>query len=1167
MSTPQQPILQPLDQHSRSRILNQLSNNLIVEASAGTGKTTALIGRVIAAIESGAEISKMALVTFTIKAAGEMKFRLRKRLEEARVNNPDHEVSQRLQHAQAHLEEAFIGTIHAFCGQILRERPVEAGVDPLFKEATPQQQRFLFDDSFTFWLNGALQKDQPGIRRALLRAAWTPFDRQEKPLDGLMGAARAIADWRHFDAAWRRDPLDRNRLIDGLVSLTRKAADLRLRANDPRDELARSLEPANDVATWIERTGLETAQQYDVAEARLIQMLSFLKKPWHRVGKGPFGKNVTREDLSELRKQLVAHLETFKSLADAHLAATLHQELSQFVRQYDESKLQQGFLDFHDLILRTRHLVRSDPTVRQYLRSRYTHLFVDEFQDTDPAQAETLILLAAESDHDQDWQTATLSPGKLFAVGDPKQSIYKFRQADVGMYEKLKQRLSVGGLQVVQLSHSFRANDNLQAAINYAFQNEMVSVSEGHCEYEPLIGQQQPLASQPSLVALPIASPANANGKTTKDWIKKQTPGTIVGFLSWLLDDSGWQVRDSKTNQLVPVQAHHVCLLFRKFDDYGTDGAAAFTKPMDQAGIAYTVSVTKDFSNREEVAAVITALEAVEWPSDELSVYATLRGPLFGFADDDLYFCRESWGRLQPLAPQSKPAQPTETDKTAADAQAEIVEALQLLGRLHRQRNYRSAAATISDLLQSTRAYAGFALRAGGAQAVANLGRLIDIARRYEVDRGLSFRDFVGGLLDESLISDEDRAALEEGVSGVQLMTAHKAKGLEFPVVILADLATRMCREKPDRFIDIDRNLCAQQLINCVPVELAENQAVEHAREKAEAVRLAYVAATRARDLLVMPGFGLPVPGFDSWMAPLFRAITPDVGQHRHSSEAPGCPALGESSVLDDHEMQSVRPGLHAVGAAALLGGNKQAKSHEVVWWYPHSQKLQKSNRAIGYEAWLRDEGAKKSGQSEFQAWQQRRESRQNLGAYPSLQILNASTTLDAPPDAVEVDIIALPQTERKGGAAFGRLIHAALERLANMPVNALPLEKLVSAVAENEAVRGMSREPSSSVVQQIPAAVESLRRWLAHPLAQQMANAQKWLTEVPVDWSLPDGRRLEGVMDAVFFDGDCWHVVDYKTDLDTKAVLTLHKRQLQWYAAALAEIYQTPVKATIVSL
>ena len=200
---------------------------------------------------------------------------------------------------------------------------------------------------------------------------------------------------------------------------------------------------------------------------------------------------------------------------------------------------------------------------------------------------------------------------------------------------------------------------------------------------------------------------------------------------------------------------------------------------------------------------------------------------------------------------------------------------LRTLRELHAARNHRPVADTIGRLIAVTRAHAGFVLWRGGEQALANVLHISDLARRYELEGGLSFRGFVDTLHDASGRADSPEAPiLEEGSNGVRLMTVHKAKGLEFPIVVLADIACKLSLDEASRYLDPERKLCAIRIGGWSPLDLQEHNAEEAKRDEAEGIRLAYVAATRARDVLVVPAVG-DGPYDKGWVRPLNRALYP----------------------------------------------------------------------------------------------------------------------------------------------------------------------------------------------------------------------------------------------------------------------------------------------------
>ena len=395
------------DTQARDLIANALDTTLIVEAAAGTGKTTALVGRIVRIIAEGkAEVGGIVAVTFTEKAAGELKLRLREKLDSARVaTGHDDKARARLDRALTQLEEAHVGTIHAFCADLLRERPVEAGVDPLFEVLTEPASARLFDEAFGRWLQEILAEPPEGVRRALRRSA---FGGEDGPVDRLRKAAWDLAQWRDFTAPWTRNPFDRDHEIDDLVALLHEVAELTRNPSSRNDPLFTGTDPIRRLSDEIllqQTFGDAGASDYDGWEAALVDLSRDRVLTNIKHGRGAaFRQGVARDQVLSAITDLRGRLDQFRMAADADLAALLQQELPGALARYREMKAKNGALDFLDLLLVARNLVRDNRRVREGFQRRFERIFVDEFQDTDPFQAEILLLLAADDPGETDWR-------------------------------------------------------------------------------------------------------------------------------------------------------------------------------------------------------------------------------------------------------------------------------------------------------------------------------------------------------------------------------------------------------------------------------------------------------------------------------------------------------------------------------------------------------------------------------------------------------------------------------------------------------------------------------------------------------------------------------------------------------------------------------------------
>jgi ATP-dependent helicase/nuclease subunit A len=1136
------------DAGARERIRRDLATSFVVEAAAGTGKTTALVERVVASVAAGrSTLDRTVVVTFTDAAAGELKLRLRGAIEAARrdESRPADE-ADRLRAAILQLEAARIGTIHSFCAELLRERPVEARVDPQFRMAADTVADQLLERAFARWFEHQLDDPGAGVRRVLRRPHRGYGRAMTGPRETLRQAARELIAWRDFGTPWARRPFARDAEIDALL------ADLEALGPespaDERDFLGRSLHAIASFTAEVKARERLAGRDYDGLEAQLAE----LARQRHWTWRGWVRKNETeRLERRERRDRVKARLQAFVDACGADLAPLLREDLWPVVADYERLKQRAGCLDFLDLLLLARDLVRDDAHVRRELQRRFTHLYVDEFQDTDPLQAELLLLLAAGDPEERDWRRVRPVPGKLFIVGDPKQSIYRFRRADVGLYEQVKRQLLDAGAELLHLTVSFRSLPAIQDLVNAAFAPRM----EGRgtqATYVPLEPHREPQAAQPAVVALPVPRPYGDFGTVVAWRVEESLPDAVAAFVSWAVGESGWTVSERVRHgdgtwreERVPLRPGHVCILFRRLQTFGEDVTRPYVRALEARQLRHVLVGGSSFHAREEIAAIRTALGAVERPNDELALFATLRGPLFALDDGVLLAYRKRFKTLHPFK-ELPVALPVEL--------SDVGEALAVLRELHRGRNRRPFAETTSRLLAATRAPAGFAIWPTGEQALANIGRLLDMAGRADRQGFTSFRAFVEWLERQAEAGEAGEAPLlEDGAEGVRVMTVHKAKGLEFPVVILADLTARSTPSQPSRWVDPERGLCAIRLAGCVPGELQEHADDEEAREAEEADRILYVAATRARDVLVVPAVG--DGRYEGWLDALSPALYPPIDRAAVplDRQPAGCPPLRGDSVLDRpgkvrRPDGSVTPGLHqpAVGR------------HEVVWWTPDALALDvQEDLGLRQQKLLQvDDGEVRSteGIRRHDEWQRVRAALRARGGVPRVVVATATERAQGGTDGTgDVPVEAVRgAAARPHGARFGTLVHALLARV-----------DLDASRGDVEGLATIEGRILGAPPDEVAAAVVAVTEALAHPLLRRAA-AARCRRETPLALVLEDGTLVEGVVDAAFEESGGWTVVDFKTDVELDARLEEYRAQVRLYVRAVAEATGRPARGVL---
>ncbi|MFK7987685.1 MAG: UvrD-helicase domain-containing protein [Sandaracinaceae bacterium] len=1127
------------DREARRRIAEDLQSTFVVEAAAGTGKTTALIGRMIAILRHGvARLEEIVAVTFTEKAAGEMRLRLRTELERAHAGAEGNERA-RFEAALAELEAARIGTIHAFCAELLRVRPVEAGVDPEVRVISEDEERGLVERAFRSWFERRLDDPPDGVRRLLRRGG--------KPTLSLTRACRDLVGRRDHPAPWRRPTYDRHAACDALLSSLRGVGALAELAHAPDDYLRGDLARIARFVSDLDERERVRPRDYEGLEAAL-SALRRDRACWKHRGFGHwYGEGLLRADVIARRDGVAEELDAFISMYEADLAASLAEDLAPVVTEFERLKAHTGTLDFLDLLIRARDLLRDDATVREAMRARTRCVFVDEFQDTDPLQAEILLTLAAEGPVPDGGMLGDDAPpplpGKLFVVGDPKQSIYRFRRADVSLYERIKRRLMGQGVALLHLSTSFRAPPDIQRVINAAFTPEMQGADDGsQASYVPLRPHRPAPDDRPSVIALPVPRPYGKWGKVFKKNVGESTADAVGAYVDWLLNESGWTLEDPLDGAVRRLESRDVCLLFRQTRSYGRSVVADYVLALEARGVPHVLVGGHTSHDREEVLAIANVLRAIEHPRDTLSVYATLRGPFVALTDEQLLLHREAFGTLHPLAP---------FDDALWDANKKpVAEALLLLRDLHRHRNRRPIADTLARFLDATRAHAGVAHWPNGEQALANVLRVLELARRFESEGATSFRAFVEQL-DERIERGDgiDAPVVEERAAGVRVMTVHKAKGLEMPVVILCDPTLSRTVTRPSRYVDSTKGLWAAALAGCAPLDLVENREGVLRADEAEEVRLAYVAATRARDLLVIPAVG--DEAVEGWVDPLHRALYPAQENRRAAQPAPGCPPFAGDSVLERPDRcrarpeNAVMPGQHTIGEA------------NVVWWDPARLSLGRVSAggirrmnllAPVADAETGDPGAART--EAYLAWVAERDRVRDDASRPSDAVCTVTTLAheaessqhDARVESTDGDRAARP-----GGKRFGTLVHQILAECA--------LDADEGAVRRMATHQGRLLDASED---EVSAAAVAAQAAFEHPILEAARDALECRREVPVQLPLeanPSGATgAEGVIDLCFRTATGWTVVDFKTDRE-RGDEVAHRAQL--------EVYQRAVEAS----
>jgi len=824
---------QAQDREAREAAVGSSDRSMLVEAAAGTGKTTLLVSRILHGLRARQfTLPQSVVITFTEKAAGELERRLRAELaEQLRAGDLSLDERRSIEEALAEIDLAAIGTIHSFCASLLRERPVEAGVDPEFDVLDQAQADLLKEDCWARWAGEEARACRP-------------------PLMSALAAGIGAGDEGHASGL--------KTLADALVrfpeALDRSAFELARPARSAEQLLQELQEAAPDAARFIRENLRGSGNEQSRLLRRQVQRLLAapadspvrLSAACSLAGVGLDGaitsfSRQSRERADEILGALLA----LARQASAHLACDVLEWMGEFLAFYQREKRRRSALDFQDLLLLSARMLRTDTGVRRRLQRRFRAFFVDEFQDTDPLQAEVIAFLCEkEGTGPADrFEQVRLNEGKLFVVGDPKQSVYRFRRADVEVYEQFKdlyRRLAPGGEVIRKVFRNFRSTPSLIAALNPLFERVFEAPERQgvyQAEHVALIPAADEPAGGPGIIA--VCPCEEVAGQLSDAAAARALEARhLAGVVRRLVEGSLPEGLGRQALRRGLCYGSFACLL-RALTDVDV-----YEEGFERLGIPYRVLGGRGYYRRQEIGETLALLRAVDDPLNQVSVVAALRSSYFGVSDEELLRYRESGGLWDYLS------------TGVLDGPAG--EAMHLLRNWHRRRKQLAPQALLRGILDRTKAIEAFMLKPAGHQRAANVHKLLGQLRSlWEAGAG-TFRSAVDYLADlhEREQAEEESSMLEPGDDFISIMSIHKAKGLEFDIVCLPDLARTFKGAGSVGPLVLDR-IGRQAAVrvgrnarSCRYDELAER---EQASVLEEQKRLLYVAATHARLLLVLP--------------------------------------------------------------------------------------------------------------------------------------------------------------------------------------------------------------------------------------------------------------------------------------------------------------------------
>ena len=1203
------------------RALETRGVSVALSAGAGCGKTFVLTERFLAQLQpqdraaaGGSELGRLVAITFTERAAREMRDRIRQACHRQLQDAAEEQVGYWLELSRD-LDAARISTIHAFCGSLLRAHAVEAGLDPQFSVLDQAQAETLLYEALDERLRDRLAARDDAVIELVVEFG---LERLYEMVDTLLRRRQEIewAQWHSETAEGLVTIWDDYRQTHTVPRMLKQVADSR--AADALLRLAR-LQPSRSpkmqarFSFLLERLPALPHSTDAKADLEAIQenakVQGSTKNHWETEELyEQFRKHA--EELRKLIKELQPALQfdRAEALPAAETALRLLGVAADVAEEYERRKQDLSALDFNDLLISARQLLTGPQRkgLRKRLSSQIGLLLVDEFQDTDPLQVE---LVKALCDDD-------VTGGKLFFVGDFKQSIYRFRGADPRVFRKLRGEIPPPGR--LPLTLNFRSQPAVLDFVNALFCEELKAGEESGAEYEALRPHRSQVGPTPAVEFLWATDPAGGdsvgdlvggdsvgdpvggdssrrpsasgdasyngpsasggassnapsasgdasyNGPSASGDASSSTAGQterlrrreadwIARRLRQMFDASEMIVYDAeaaKAGQPAarPVRPGDVALLFRALSN-----VELYEEALRRYGIDYYLVGGRAFYAQQEIFDLLNLLRALRSPCDRVSLAGVLRSPFFSLWDETLFWlARHADGLCGGLFAQDLPAQLDPQQRGRVRFAADV------LRELRAMKDRLPIAQLIGEVLSRTGYDAILLAEFLGERKLANLRKLIEQARSFDRSGIFTLADFITQLSQfVARQPDEPLAATHpESTKVVRLMTIHQAKGLEFPVVVVPDLDRR--NRGSSASVAFTPQLGPMVKYRDANSGFDLHALAEADEERAELVRLLYVATTRAADYLILSA-GLP--DLDSargpWMELLGRRFDLRSGEFRAGlPDTYGQPKVRVTTTEPplDRRPSSARVRLALPEVVAEARQTAERGAGRVPQYLAPVPPDAAARRQYSFS---RLTGALHGDCPDFRAAKTGLSpSDEGSGACPDFRVAKTGLSpfdTDEPP---ALDPLGL-----------GTLVHAVLAEIGFADPGDVP------ATVRRHAQRHLSEGEN-----RLDEPIELVRRFLASPRVAEIVAADEVYRELEFLLAWPpgndedsDGRYLQGFIDCLYRDAaGQWHLVDYKTNRVTAATLAAvaaeYEMQMLLYALAAESVLGRPPAELVLS-
>ncbi|MCF0112031.1 MAG: UvrD-helicase domain-containing protein [Erysipelotrichaceae bacterium] len=1128
-------VIQDKDQYARQQIINDIDENFFVEAGAGSGKTTALVNRMVRMVEEGRDISRICAITFTKAAAKEFYERFQALLtkrsnpmtadEKTDLPKSTEESRKRCEEALKDIDLCFMGTIDAFCGKILAEHPTEMGVPSDQRIITDAEQKSIFKQLYVDILAGKYETKLSNLAKEFSRVHKNPEETFVKGMELVMNRRNYGLVFSKRDSFCMKEEYgtDKSALINGFEILIRNKEKLQYVGNASSEKAWDNLEKALYAikSDWDYSFPAVLKAIKDTKEIRLTYPIEDEKLEFklsdiideHVTSRGQWYELITGQE-NGLCDQL--------STIQYEISMTFFQEC---IGVTEKEMKEKGLLTFFDALYYFRNALKKDAESEgkliNYIYNRHSYFLIDEFQDTNPIQAEIFFYLSSENPV-SNWKECNPRKGSMFVVGDPKQSIYRFRGADISSFKNVKELFENGVGQVLQLTRNFRSTKKLRNYFNRVFPNLLEEKEGLQSRYEEI-----PLADAKEDTEFTGIYSYEIYGKTLMaqpDYLEKTDSKRVTEIIKRLVNNSAYTIlKKNESGETVPEKITYSDIMVITKNK---KSLSPILEELKREGIPAKVEGKVLFESTEALVECSEIFNVLVNTSDSLSLFKVLTGKVYKHSKSDIsVYLTKTGKKVLSLNETGKNPEAGTVEKTISD-----------LIELRKKYVFNSCSSSIlfEQIMNEIKIY-----NYVNAEKLEILFYALELLRNNEKSGIIvslkDGADYLKGLVDG--LSEEERClSLDDTKDCVRMANLHKVKGLEAPVVILAqayekakDPELSISQEGSELHVFCIKNEDDTRVSTNTINEDIKNWEKEVLKE--ETKRLVYVAATRAKNALIISKL-----------------------KKQKSKKNP-------DQVSDD--TYTWKPLIQ------IKNGNKEVPygydtdffSNVSMNPQPEKPDIIKSESSELYKLADRENILKKNEAKKESTYEYKTPSKE--------KILSKHAGGDTD-EVVEKD--DTKSTVHKFPTVLGTMVHRLMEVLVvsgNMVNVKMAVREIVDEYAVPE-INGYENDFISAlykVAETVRTGGYEQTNGTEKNVLNTLLTADEVYCEMPFSFKEDEDGTVtvwEGIIDVIYRKAGKWHIIDYKTNLDGTDLDEKYHNQLTEYVKAFKEITGEEADASI---